>query len=128
MTRFTNITNAAVDVIYTVVPVSSEGCEGEEFTVTVTVNPAPVVADQDLTSKSGDSIEVTLNADTDGAPAISSYIIDGMNTNGLEVGLNNSSINDVVLADGIFNDSYTNLSSSIVDVIYTIIPIKCRGM
>ena len=37
---FTNITNAAVDVIYTVVPVSSEGCEGEEFTVTVYCQPS----------------------------------------------------------------------------------------
>ena len=40
---FTNVTPAAVDVIYTVVPVTADGCEGDAFTVTVTVNPEPVV-------------------------------------------------------------------------------------
>ena len=37
---FTNLTNAPVDVIYTVVPVSGSNCEGEPFSVTVTVNPS----------------------------------------------------------------------------------------
>jgi gliding motility-associated-like protein len=123
---FINETNAPVNVIYTVVPVSAEGCEGEEFTVTVTVNPAPVVDDITKTVNSGDLIGVNLVDD----PAVSSYIIDDINTNGLQADLNNSSINDVVLYDGIFNDSYTNLSSSIVDVIYTITPVSdfyCKG-
>jgi hypothetical protein len=36
---FTNITATAVNVVYTVVPVSLGGCLGAPFTVTLTVNP-----------------------------------------------------------------------------------------
>ncbi len=124
---FVNETGVPVDVVYTVLPVSSEGCEGEPFTVTVTVNSAPVVADITDTVNSGDVIGVTLGADTDGAPAISNYRITGITTNGLERGLNNSVNNSTILSDGIFNDSYTNTSSSLIDVIYTIVPISTEG-
>ena len=37
-----NTTNAPVNVIYTIVPVSALGCEGSSFTVTLTINPEPV--------------------------------------------------------------------------------------
>ena len=43
---WTNTTDAPVNVIYTVVPVSGAGCLGNPFTVTITVNPEPVVANQ----------------------------------------------------------------------------------
>ena len=125
---FVNETGVPVDVVYTVLPVSSEGCEGEPFTVTVTVNSAPVVADITDTVNSGDVIGVTLGADTDGAPAISNYRITGITTNGLERGLNNSVNNSTILSDGIFNDSYTNTSSSLIDVIYTHCTNKHRRM
>jgi len=39
---WTNTTNAPVNVIYTIVPVSALGCEGSPFTVTLTINPEPV--------------------------------------------------------------------------------------
>ena len=35
----TNTTNNIEDVIYTVTPVTSNGCQGESFTISVTVNP-----------------------------------------------------------------------------------------
>ena len=38
---WTNTTPSPVDVVYTVVPVSAAGCQGDPFTVTVTVNPSP---------------------------------------------------------------------------------------
>ncbi len=40
---WTNNSNAPVNVIYTVVPVSATGCQGNPFTVTVTVNAIPVI-------------------------------------------------------------------------------------
>ena len=36
-------TTSPQDLIYTVTPTSSEGCEGEDFTVTITVNPTPIM-------------------------------------------------------------------------------------
>uniref|UniRef100_UPI0025EA3DAE PKD-like domain-containing protein n=1 Tax=Polaribacter sp. TaxID=1920175 RepID=UPI0025EA3DAE len=124
---FVNTTNNPVDVTYTIVPVSSENCEGEEFTVTVTVNPQPVVTDQiEDPVNSGAPIEVTLDDAANGLP-ITNYRITNINNNGLTPGANNSSNNDVVLSDGIFIDSYINLSSSIIDVVYTIVPISAKG-
>ena len=43
---YSNNSNNPVDVVYTIVPVSSDGVEGGAFTLTVTVNPKPIVADQ----------------------------------------------------------------------------------
>ena len=38
-------TTSPQDLIYVVTPTSSEGCEGEDFTVTITVNPVPQLED-----------------------------------------------------------------------------------
>ncbi|MEI6061655.1 MAG: PKD-like domain-containing protein, partial [Bacteroidota bacterium] len=40
---WTNITQNPVIILYTVVPVSSQGCTGPAFTLTLTVNPKPVM-------------------------------------------------------------------------------------
>lgn len=53
-----NTTNATVNVVYTVVPVSAEGCEGAPFTVTVPVKPAPSITCP--------IVPVTLNTSADG--------------------------------------------------------------
>ena len=54
-----------LEVVYTVVPVSAEDCEGEEFTITVTVKPAPVVASQTvLNISSRNPVSVSFNAST----------------------------------------------------------------
>ena len=43
-----NSTSAPIDVVYSVTPTSGS-CVGSAFNVTVTVNPEPVVSDQNLT-------------------------------------------------------------------------------
>ena len=43
----TNTTNAPATATYTITPISGN-CTGESFTLTVTVNPAPVIANQSL--------------------------------------------------------------------------------
>ncbi len=53
-------TNASATAIYTVTPTSPTGsCAGNSFTVTVTVNPKPVIADAATTICSGSSFTVT---------------------------------------------------------------------
>ena len=44
-----NITDTALDVVYTFIPVGDNGCLGDPFTVTVTVNPEPVGIDSNET-------------------------------------------------------------------------------
>jgi hypothetical protein len=38
---YTNTTSSPITVVYTVVPVSSSGCLGDQFTVSVVINPMP---------------------------------------------------------------------------------------
>ncbi|HZY82200.1 MAG TPA: PKD-like domain-containing protein [Cyclobacteriaceae bacterium] len=39
--QWRNVTNAAKNIVYTVTPISADGCEGVPFVVTVTVSPQP---------------------------------------------------------------------------------------
>ena len=81
---FTNTTSAPVDVIYTVVPVSTDGTAGNSFTVTVTVNPAPVVAAQSIEVCSDELLNYTLENDSEYLPNVSSYNLTAILTeNGL---------------------------------------------
>ena len=43
-------------MIYTFVPVGDNGCLGDDFTVTVTVNPEPVVTNQTITVCSDENL------------------------------------------------------------------------
>jgi len=54
----TNITNASASVVYTVTP-SSNGCTGNNFTVTVPVNPRAVISTINTAICSGNSFAVT---------------------------------------------------------------------
>jgi hypothetical protein len=60
---WTNTTVNPVNVVYTVVPISSQGCGSTPFTVTITVNPKPVLTNA-LTSEicSGLATAITLSA------------------------------------------------------------------
>ena len=53
---YSNNSNNPVDVVYTIVPVSSDGVEGGAFTLTVTVNPKPIVTDQEIEVCSGEEV------------------------------------------------------------------------
>uniref|UniRef100_UPI004047FCAC PKD-like domain-containing protein n=1 Tax=Polaribacter sp. TaxID=1920175 RepID=UPI004047FCAC len=125
---FRNTTNAPVDVIYTVVPVSTDGCKGEVFTVTVTINPEPVVADQTATVCMDEPIGVTLNPSS--SVAVASYNIVGINSNGLTAtsGITNTLVGNNYSSDVLLNDSYTNPTNAPVKVVYTIVPVSAQGV
>ena len=53
-----NTTTAVATAIYTVVPIAGT-CTGTAFTITVTVNPTPVIATQTTTSCSGTAFNLT---------------------------------------------------------------------
>ena len=42
-TQLTNGTSSPADLVYTVTPSTAEGCVGEDFTITITVNPEPQI-------------------------------------------------------------------------------------
>ncbi|MFK7847909.1 MAG: PKD-like domain-containing protein, partial [Rhodothermales bacterium] len=43
--RYENSTAGPLDAVYTITPISTDGCEGEEFTVTITINRTSAAAE-----------------------------------------------------------------------------------
>jgi len=125
---FTNTTNAPVNVVYTVVPLTSGGCEGQSFTVTATINPEPVVDPMIIPPVcSVEAINVTLNDDADG-PSVANYnLIDIAPESGLTAGGGNQAIGNDLPANAIVNDTWKNLTSAALDVVYTFVPIGDNG-
>jgi len=72
----TNLTNTVQTVVYTVTPTSgaSGNCVGSTFTVTVTVNPKPVIPGQTRAICSGESFDVSLE---NGIPTASTIVPSG---------------------------------------------------
>jgi gliding motility-associated-like protein len=123
---FLNTTNAQVSVIYTVVPVSAAGCQGASFTVTVPVDPQPVVAVQTPVAVcSGIAVGVNFNASTSVAAA--TYNVTGLNLNGLSVSAGGAAIVNGLVAADLADDAFLNTTNAQVSVIYTVVPISALG-
>ncbi len=123
---WTNNSNSPVNVIYTIVPVSAPGCQGNPFTVTVTVNPEPVVANQNITVCSGSALGANFNSSTSFAAAIT-YNVTALNLNGLTVSAGNAGVAYGLIASDLTNDSFINATTAPVNVIYTVVPVSAIG-
>ncbi|CAN1512731.1 CHU_C Type IX secretion signal domain containing protein [Flavobacteriaceae bacterium] len=123
---FTNITNAPVDVIYTVVPVTASGCIGEAFTITATINPEPVVVNQTVTTCSDIAINLVLGDDADG-PTAATYNITTINSSGLFASAGLPVLGTGFSANELINDAWTNKTTTPVNVIYTVEPVSSLG-
>ena len=106
---FKNTTTAAVNVVYTVVPVSAAGCKGASFTVTVTVNPEPVVANQIATTCSRVAVGVNFNSSSLTSVAAATYNVTVLNLNGLTVLAGNPQVAAGLLATDLANDALPEL-------------------
>ncbi|WP_040497119.1 PKD-like domain-containing protein, partial [Fulvivirga imtechensis] len=117
---FTNTTNGPLDVVYTVTPYIGT-CAGPDFTITVTIDEAPVfTGNLDATICTGDAIGVVLPSTDDDGDAISSYDVSAVVDPGLGGTANTASgTTDVNLISG---DIFTNGTSGPLDVVYTITP------
>lgn len=114
---WTNTTTAPVHVIYTVVPVSSDGCSGAAFTVDITVNPKPLITNSATKAIcSGLSTSIAL---TSSIASSYSWVI-GVNTGGI-IGASNSSGNTI-------NQVLTNPSATVAGSIeYLVTPVSTSG-
>ncbi|MBL7871313.1 MAG: gliding motility-associated C-terminal domain-containing protein [Cyclobacteriaceae bacterium] len=126
---FTNTGSSILPVTYTVVPVSSAGCQGSPLVVTINVNPEPVVSNTlDATLCSAQAIGLLLN--TNGTSvAAATYNISGRT---IAAGLVASGGNVVVPAAGVANnylsnDIFTNTGVAPLLVTYTVVPVSATG-
>jgi hypothetical protein len=104
---------------------SSSACQGSSFTVSVTVNPTPVVSDQTATSCSGTSFTVAPvdGNNSDVVPSNTTYswsapaAVTGIT--GLASGTNEAN----------FNGNLTNTTNTAIAVTYTVTPTSgtCQG-
>ncbi|MCA6418576.1 MAG: hypothetical protein IM603_05695, partial [Cytophagales bacterium] len=122
---FLNTTNAQVSVIYTVVPVSAAGCQGASFTVTVPVDPQPVVAVQTRVVCSETALGVNFNPSSTVAAA--TYNVTGLNLNGLGVFAGAPGIANNLVAADLADDAFINTTANPVNVTYTVVPVSSLG-
>lgn len=112
----TNSTNAPLNATYTITPTSGT-CAGSPFTVTVTVNPSPVIPTQTPTICSGDAF--TVNPTNGGAtivPSGTTYtwtVADNPNVTGES---------SQAAAQSIISQTLTNTSAIPQTVSYTVTP------
>jgi gliding motility-associated-like protein len=127
---FRNESNSLANVVYTVVPFSPIGCQGNSFSVSVSVNPEPVVENQTKTVCSDVATAVNLNGSTNGI-SIGSYSITNLNSNGMLSSAGAPSTGPGLPSTVISNHAWTNTTSSSNNVVYTVVPIAqsttCSG-
>jgi hypothetical protein len=121
----TNTSAAPAVITYSVTAIAAP-CTNSSTTITVTVNPVPLAANQSKSVCSDIPSALTLNASTNGVPA-STYSITAINANGLTASAGNpitgNGFSNTVIAD----DAWTNTTAAPVNVIYTIQPVSAAG-
>ncbi len=122
---WTNTTAAAVNVVYTITPVSAAGCPGSAFTLTVTINPEPIGVAQTPTRCSDELVNVTLGV-TGASVAASTYTI-AINSNGLTFSGTTASAGSGKSANELADDRWTNPGLVPVNVVYTVTPVSAAG-
>ncbi|WP_299443437.1 PKD-like domain-containing protein [uncultured Aquimarina sp.] len=119
-----NISGNNEDVIYTITPFNSNGCNGNTFTLTITIQPEPLntAAPTDDTC-SNTSLNHNLSSDVNIAGTSFSWVAaDNTNVSGETTTPDTSSL---------ITDTLINISGSIQTVIYTVTPTSpdgCVGM
>jgi gliding motility-associated-like protein len=124
---FTNTTNAPKNVVYTVIPVSAAGCQGNSFTVTATINPEPVVINQTLPAPVCSDAPLGANFNSSTSVAAATYNVTALNLNGLSVSAGGAALANGLTAAALADDAFTNNTSAAVNVVYTVVPVSAAG-
>ena len=114
-----NPTSSPATLIYTVTPTSGDNCEGEDFTVTITVNPTPEMDDpDDLEVCNGLDQPIVIDFTTSNSGGVTSYFWE--NT-GVDVGLGATSgtIDD---SDSDISFTPSNTGSEPISTVITVTP------
>ena len=126
--EWTNPTLATVNVIYTVTPVSTPGCLGDPYTVTIPIDPEPVGGTDALTVCSDDGA-LGYDLQTDNIDLLGNGLtvdswswssVANPNVGGQTTGPSTS---------GTIDDNLTNITAVDQVVVYTVIPTTggCAG-
>ncbi len=122
--QYNNVSNTPGDVVYEVIPKSAVGdgdCTGDAFLITVTIDPEPVVAPAlaTLTVCSDELLNLTLNTNGTSIGA-DRYTISEVSRDANVIGA--STTGALLANNALFNDVFTNTSSTNGTIVYRIIP------
>lgn len=124
---WTNETGGSLTVVYSITPVSGADCSGDAFTITVTVDPEPVVLAQTALVCS----DVALSGFTlgnDASPVVTSWDITAIAVPvGLTAGAGNTTVTLTTNDQELNGDTWTNTTAGALDVVYTITPKTAAG-
>ena len=117
----TNLSNTNQILTYTVTPISSLGCEGASFTVSVTIKPGVTIANKNLPICSVTTFDGTPTNFTDIVPASTTY------TWTVTSNSNITGASDVNALQGTIGQLLTNTSSATQSVTYNVLPTLSNG-
>ncbi|MDC1262440.1 hypothetical protein N8Z72_07065, partial [Polaribacter sp.] len=107
----TNTSASDVLIIYEVIPTSNQGCLGDPFIVTVTVNPEPVVNNQSTVVCSDVTLGYTIIGDIDN-PEVATYNLTSIESNSLVGDSANQPTANGLSSVALTADVWTNATSS----------------
>jgi len=116
----TNVSGVNQVVVYTVSPASANGCAGDDFTVTVTVNPEPVAPVNTVVNSCSD---IALNIDFNTMTSLTGNIYSWSAADNPNV----TGETTATLTTSLITDTITNTSGTSQNVIYTITPTSALG-
>lgn len=123
--QLTNTTNTVQTLVYTVTPTSPTGnCAGTPFTVTVTVNPVPQVANQQVQLCSGQAFTFTpVNGGANSIPAGTTYTWTTTPVTGVTGNTNQTTAQPTI------SQTLTNSGTAAATVTYNVTPVSgtCTG-
>ncbi len=126
--KFTNTTTSSQTVVYIVAPVSALGCVGDQKTITMTIQPEPVIVNGlDGTKCSGIATALVLST-TGSSVAAANYNVTIITVPaGLTPAGGNATVANGVAANYLANDKFTNTGATSLDVVYTVVPVSAAG-
>ena len=117
----TNLSNTNQILTYTVTPISSLGCEGASFTVSVTIKPGVTITNKNLPICSVTTFDGSPTNFTDIVPESTTY------TWTVTSNSNITGASDVNALQGTVGQLLTNTSSATHSVTYTVLPTLSNG-
>ena len=123
---YTNTTANPVTITYTITPIASNGCTGNTFTLTVTVNPEPVVANQTIASLCSD-VATGVNFPSSTSVAAATYNVTGLSLGNTTVSAGGAAVANGLTSTALANDAFNNVTTAPSTVVYTVTPVSALG-
>ena len=121
----TNSSSVSAVVTYNITAMADE-CANKEKTVEITIDPAPLISGAATSVCSDMPSNLVFGASTNGVSA-ATYNITSIQSNGLVASAGSPSTGTGFSANIIADDAWTNLTTSAVHVIYTVVPVSSQG-